>query len=927
MSEKNQKYTIHVVSHTHWDREWRYPFQIYRGMLIEMIDNLLKVLKPNKEYKYFLFDSQCIALEDYLEIKPEKEEELREFVRDGRIHIGPWYTLPDTPELSGESLVRNLLKGIRITEEWEGKKWSGYSPFSFGQSSQMPQIYNGFELDHIFFYRGNNNHITKNEFIWESPDGSKILGMRSINPYGRANWYVHVFRPVALNKWPFEWEYHWNEGQLPFHPCNEEESFLDYWLLEGEHCQKLYMENLEKALKEIKDFAVKDATSPHLLYLDGMDQSNPYPRTPEIIKLANELNTGDTYIHSSFYDYVQAVKKDTEGLSILKGEFRYTMVDGLWQNLFPGMLSARMYLKQQNRQCELLLQRTADTWTSLAEQIGMEYPQGLLDKAWKYLLANHSHDSIAGCGIDQVHEDVEYRNRQVSLIAGDLTNKSIAYIIRNINGNGLNKDAICLIAFNSTQYMQTEVLSSVIDLPEDESEYRFTVEDESGNVLPVFFLQDYNYNPIVNHPLEFPIPFKVRRYHCLIQVRNVPPMGYKTFIVKPGNKQLRNKDILPVDARLMENEYLKVNIQPDGRLDLYCKRTKKQYYGLHYFEDRSDVGDHATQKAAVYDEIINTIGTHAEISLVADNDLITTYQICISLKVPKEALSDGSHRSQGKAPFVIETNITLKAGTPYLQISTSINNNISDHKVRVLFPSGYKGVEQSYSETHFGITYRDIHLPDTATWKEPMLPYYPQYRFCGVEDEISGLALFNMGLPEYAVHEDKERTIGLTLLRTFRFPVIGANPEDVEYDMSQVMTQCKRPFTFDYALYPYAGNCREGGVFEWADRFHNPLRIHQTGKSNGILPTVFSFFEIDPDVLVFSAVKLSSRNNNLIIRLFNPTKKKIDGSITFFRKIKEAYWVKLNEKRDKKAVWEGKKVSVIAEGHKILSLEVKLQEE
>lgn len=340
MPKTKTKYTIHVVSHTHWDREWRYPMQEFRMLLIDMFDKLIELLDQNSDYKYFLLDSQTMPLEDYLAIKPEKEADLRRHVVAGRLHIGPWYSLPDTPEISGESIVRNLLTGMLITEEWKGKKWTGYSPFSFGQSSQMPQIYQGFGLDHIFFYRGNSNQVTKHEFTWEGPDGSRILGMRSVNPYGRANWYVNVYRPVALNKWPFQWDYHWGEGQLPFHPCDDELGGFDYWLLEGKHTERLYLENLPQALAEIKKHAVQDATCNQLLYLDGMDQVNANPGTAEIIARANQLKTGDTYLHSSFHDYVQAVKANAKNLKVMRGEFRYTMRDGLWQNLFPGMLSA-----------------------------------------------------------------------------------------------------------------------------------------------------------------------------------------------------------------------------------------------------------------------------------------------------------------------------------------------------------------------------------------------------------------------------------------------------------------------------------------------------------------------------------------------------------------------------------------------------------
>lgn len=57
--------------------------------------------------------------------------------------------------VSGESLIRNLLLGHRIARYAAVAK-TGYSPFSWGQISQMPQLYRGFGIDVMMFYRGVN---------------------------------------------------------------------------------------------------------------------------------------------------------------------------------------------------------------------------------------------------------------------------------------------------------------------------------------------------------------------------------------------------------------------------------------------------------------------------------------------------------------------------------------------------------------------------------------------------------------------------------------------------------------------------------------------------------------------------------------------------------------------------------------------------
>src|SRR2546423_1568774 len=107
--------TLHVISHTHWDREWYLTFQQFRLKLVHLVDNLLALLERDPDFKYFMLDGQAIVLEDYLAVRPEQEAILREHIQKGRILIGPWHILPDMFLVGPESHIRNLLEGERTT--------------------------------------------------------------------------------------------------------------------------------------------------------------------------------------------------------------------------------------------------------------------------------------------------------------------------------------------------------------------------------------------------------------------------------------------------------------------------------------------------------------------------------------------------------------------------------------------------------------------------------------------------------------------------------------------------------------------------------------------------------------------------------------------------------------------------------------------
>ena len=36
------KTTVHIISHSHWDREWYQSFEKHRMKLIELVDNILE---------------------------------------------------------------------------------------------------------------------------------------------------------------------------------------------------------------------------------------------------------------------------------------------------------------------------------------------------------------------------------------------------------------------------------------------------------------------------------------------------------------------------------------------------------------------------------------------------------------------------------------------------------------------------------------------------------------------------------------------------------------------------------------------------------------------------------------------------------------------------------------------------------------------
>src|SRR5574341_2169805 len=256
--------TYHLVSHTHWDREWYLSFEQFRAMLVRMVDDLLDLLARDPEYKCFTLDGQTIVLEDYLAIKPERAEEIRRLVAQGRLLIGPWYILPDEFLVSGEATIRNLLFGRRISQQFGTEMKVGYIPDSFGHIAMMPAILKGFDIDNAVLYRGfgGEPEQTTSEYWWQAPDGTRSL-------------MIHLFR-------------------------------------HGYSAGYFHQETPEQVLQrfdEIKNELDVRATTSQRLLMNGGDHHWPDPKLPQTLKLLRSNFAGD-FRHSTLPAYLAAVKRE-----------------------------------------------------------------------------------------------------------------------------------------------------------------------------------------------------------------------------------------------------------------------------------------------------------------------------------------------------------------------------------------------------------------------------------------------------------------------------------------------------------------------------------------------------------------------------------------------------------------------------------------
>ena len=901
-SENSKQYEIHVISQTHWDREWRYSFQKNRMYLIDMMDQMMEILENDKNYRFFHLDSQTIPLEDYLAVKPENRKRIEKLVKSGRLLVGPWYCLPDEFLVSGESLVRNLLVGHRIAKEFGAPMKVGYSPFSWGQISQLPQLYAGFGIDSILFYRGvSSTQAPKSEFIWEGADGTKALTSRFAS-WPRYNFWYFIYRRALYNRGPGDRDYRWTEGGLPF-KVNDLSAGIDadYEMLDQVFSYN--NENLKQWCNELIDMQKDEFGTNQIAWMNGHDSSSAHPYEPRLVADCQKVRPNDKVTHSSFPQYIEKLKSTVKNLKTVKGEMRYVYRTPSMSVLYGYVTSARIYLKQLNTATERKLQGYAEPFASVTKLLGDDYPKGFLDMSWKWLLENHGHDAIGGCSVDGVHEDMVYRYRQSSEISQNVLYKSFQNIVRRIDTLDRDKDSIFLVAFNPLPFPKEEILTPQVDIPASMPWKSLSIKDATtGQEVPVQIQSIESTYPVMQTMADTPMMFSVKRATLHFPSGLIPAMGYKVYEVIRKDSIKRNHGTMVTAPNEMENDYLKVTIQSNGSVTLEDKITGNFYHDLNYFEDRGEAGNPWVTKPPYFDKVFTSLSQNAEVTLLEQGAIQTIYQVKWVLQLPETLNHDYTRRTDTTKPVEIISRYILRAGAKRLDIETTVNNTVEYHRLRACFPTNVEA-RYHYADGQFDVLKRAIDSPDDSTWNEPEMKEKPQNNFVVISSNDRSMAILNDGIKEYEVQADKQHTIALTLLRSFSIKIDLLGEGGVDYRDQMKGSQCLGLHTYKYSVYPHKGHWEKAGVMDEALAFNYPSRLIQCGKAThkGSLPaTEYSFMQI-PKPLILSALKQAESGVGLVLRIYNPTEKAVSTTIKLCNPIKQAFITDMEENPLKKA--------------------------
>ena len=888
------KRKIHVIPHSHWDREWYFTTSRSKVYLMKDLGDVLNTLENDPEFKYFMVDAQGSLLDDYIKWRPQDKERISKLVNDGRLVIGPWYTQTDQLVISGESIVRNMYYGMKRCESFGKYMNVGYVPDSFGQSGNMPQIYRQFGIEDTLFWRGVSDDMVKHtDYNWRGDDGSVVFTTQI--PFG---YYIG--------------------GNIPEAPEENDE----FWK------------------KECFEKAGGRSATRHIYFPNGFDQAPVRTNLPQLVKERNEKDPENEYVISCIEDYIKDVKSENPELEEVQGE----LVIAKHMRIHKSIFSSRSDLKVMNTQIQNYVTNVMEPLLTISYNLGNEYPHEAVAEIWKLLFENAAHDSIGSCISDTANEDVYVRYKQARDIAVNLVELHSRLIATNVK----NDADMTFTVINTLPQKRKDTVIVKTYVPGG----KFAIIDENGNdvdytIIKSRDLTDYvlSQTIMLDPSRKFYVPDQVLEVTMAIKANDVPALGYVQYSI--DTKKDSHKET--ADKKVLENKYYTIEVEENGSLTIVDKANNVTYKNQGILVENGDDGDSFNYSPPRKDMEVFSNESKCTVK-ISGSDIYDQAEIHFDMVVP----ADLDERAEGKVSVTMPVDMTvaLRKDSKVIDFNVKVDNKGLSHRLCVLFDSQIVSAF-NYADQQFGLIKRPNYYEkemklymesmnnktekkagiqelanwanDQSTWQEPPISIEPTQSYVSLTDGKTGIAVIPQGVREYEVLDDSK--IRLTLFRTYGFmgkenliyrPGRASGERIIETPAAQLLKEME----FNFGFTSYAGDINDSDIDTLAKQYNTNMEVYTYAEFlNGRL--IFSQREIDGENakihslfetegnLVVSAVKKAEEDDGYIIRLYNgKDHKNLDDKIKFNFDIKEAYYTNLKEEKTEEIKIENNTISV-----------------
>lgn len=817
---------IHVVAHTHWDREWYFSDNEAFIQFSYHMDEVIYALE-NGELDYYYLDGQLSILDDYLKVYPNQETKIKELVEGNKLFIGPWYTQMDEFVVAGESVVKNLQIGIDMSKRLGGHTALGYLPDSFGQGKDMPKIYNGFGIEDAVFWRGMPNEVTKSrEFYWTAEDGSKVLTINIRNGY---------YAGVAL--------------------------------VEGEIYQK----------KAILDIVSEDSATTNITLPVGGDQRAVDRNLKAIIEEANKEFAEEYQIEESNYPHIfNLLKKEATDLPTVQGEFMSGSVSKIHRSIY----SSRYDLKKINDTIENRLIFQLEPLMLMADDLGIPFKRELMDYTWKLILKNHAHDSIGGCNTDKTNEMIMARYKE----ADQLSYSTVDYLVRKIAESIEGIQENDLVLFNTLPYRRTEPYTLEV------STKKTTIKlfDDQRQEIPFQLISTEKvYAGEVRRSESDYDEAKYYYIHKISFINELPALSYQIVSVEEQDESATQEKPVALEETMIENAAYKITFS-NGQFSISAKEQGIIYKNCLHVEESGDEGDTYDYSPAYFDSIHHLFFETAEVA-IQSGKFLSTMSVTGSWFVPKDLAARKAQKVDTEIEYTLTLSLKNDSKRVDMKLSVN-NQALDHRmrlvvktpvKSQVSYADTLFGiVERNNNDPH-------IHDWRELGWKEEPTEIYPMIHYANTHDLETSWTVMSKGIKEYQVIDSD---MYITLFRGVGFlgrPELLRRPGDasgnqfryiptpdsqllgtLEMELSLIIATDYNPAKIQREYQMYSVDTPYYQV-QTLNRFTNPIQYFQSNKVDQ-LTTLKKSIDLSELPLVFSAIELSRDGEWVNIRLYNP---------------------------------------------------------
>jgi alpha-mannosidase len=558
-----------------------------------------------------------------------------------------------------------------------------------------------------------------------------------------------------------------------------------------------------------------------------------------------------------------------------------TWNDELYFQYHRGVMTTQAETKRRIRRTEGAV-LNAEEFSSLAHLFGQPYPQEQMEDDWKRLLFDHFHDIMPGSGIAVNYLDAKRNLEDVNVSTREITDAALKEIAAHVNTQG---DGVPVVIFNSLSWPRTEVVQ---------------IEVQLSSAAKHVQVVDLNGKPVDSQLLS--IDPDTHRAQLLV-LASAPAVGYTTYFVRATAKPPMNHALLKASADTLENEFIRVKVDPRSgcMLSLFDKRSGTEALA----PAETDTGG---PKDRVCGDLLQTFVDKPKRwdawNIDADFekqhwDLDHADEVALVENGPLRAVIRVKNHFQNST-FV--RDITMYAGVQRVDVNMHADWHEKHILLKVAFP-----VSAHNSKATYEIPFGSIERPTTRNTPAEQAEFeVPAQRWADISDDKHGFSLLNDCKYGY---DAKGNVLRLSLLRSPEWPDPHADEGVHE---------------FTFSLYPHAGNWRDALTVQRGYELNDKLIALSTENHQGVLAADHSFLQLNSENVVMTAMKKAEDGDALIVRFYEWAGKEGDVTLQLPAAAEQASDTDLMERTTGALSPQGNSVTVHTKPYEIKTVRIQL---